>query len=160
MGHSPLKKGMTQIKRENSAPKPSRTTTAKAAQESANAHLSIEEKFDRYATLRDTRMGIEAEMDSLNADIKAHLAAGGAVSNELYEGMLRQTTRTEYPVDTFRAAFGDETTLALSSVNNKLVKSAIENGTITAEAAAEVAVHVPGAVSLMLRERKQTTPEA
>lgn len=60
-------------------------------------HPHLTDLLDRYATLRDTILGLEAERDQLGAELKAALLDGETVQTDLYRAELRTSTTIEYP---------------------------------------------------------------
>ncbi len=90
--------------------------------------LSLEEKLERYAMLKDSISGIEAEIKSLGLEIKEAMSRGARPKTELYEAVLRTTYKRTYPVDKFRAIYGDAATLEVSTIDAKKVQALVKAG--------------------------------
>jgi hypothetical protein len=112
----------------------------------------LNELFDRYAVLRDTIQGLEAEREELGAVIKAALLAGQRAETDLYRAALKRSRRLEYPVHRFREVFGDAATLEVASVDKKKAEALAKAGDLDAEALANLA-EVKEVVSLVLMQR-------
>ncbi|MFN4253280.1 hypothetical protein [Deinococcus sp.] len=115
-----------------------------------NAHLT--DLLDRYATLRDTILGLEAERDQLGAELKAALLDGETVQTDLYRAELRTSTTVEYPLDHFRACFGDAATLEVATIDRKKADRLATAGDLNAETLANLAVKKTRAQSLVLTQ--------
>jgi len=109
----------------------------------------LHELFDRYATLRDTIQGLEAEREELGAVIKAALIAGEQVESDIYRAVLKRSKRLEYPVARFREVFGDAATLEVANVDKKKAEALAKAGDLDAGALQELA-EVKEVVSLVL----------
>ncbi|CAM3892066.1 hypothetical protein [Deinococcus frigens] len=81
--------------------------------------LTTQELLERYAMLRDTIQGLEAEREVLGAQLKAALAGGERAETDLYRAVLRVSRRIEYPLDRFREVFGDAAALEVATVDRK-----------------------------------------
>jgi len=110
---------------------------------------SLHELFDRYATLRDTIQGLEAEREELGTVIKAALMAGEQVETDIYRAVLKRSKRLEYPVARFREVFGDAATLEVANVDKKKAEALAKAGDLDQEALHELA-EVKEVVSLVL----------
>lgn len=102
-------------------------------------HLSLTEMLERYATLRDTILGLETEKEALAKQIKDSLQAGAHLETELYRARLKTTRRVVYPTGAFRHAFGDELTLAVATVDRKKVDELAQLGELDEERLSEIA---------------------
>ena len=109
----------------------------------------LHELFDRYATLRDTIQGLEAEREELGAVIKAALIAGEQVESDIYRAVLKRSKRLEYPVARFREVFGDAATLEVANVDKKKAEALARAGDLDQEALQGLA-EVKEVVSLVL----------
>lgn len=101
---------------------------------------TLAELLDRYATLRDTLLGLEAERDALAAQIKAALQAGEQAETELYRATLKVQRRVEYPLDRFREVFGDAATLEAASIDKRKAEALARAGDLDAERLQALAV--------------------
>ena len=101
---------------------------------------TLAELLDRYATLRDTLLGLEAERDALAAQIKAALQAGEQAETELYRATLKVQRRVEYPLDRFREVFGDAATLEAASIDNRKAEALARAGDLDPERLQALAV--------------------
>ncbi|GGR34393.1 hypothetical protein GCM10008957_50680 [Deinococcus ruber] len=109
----------------------------------------LPELFDRYAVLRDTIQGLEAEREALGAVIKAALMAGEHPENDIYRAVLKRSKRIEYPVSRFREVFGDAATLEVASIDKKKAEALAKSGDLDAEQLRALA-EVKELVSLVL----------
>jgi len=96
--------------------------------------------LERYATLRDTLMGLEAERDALAAQIKAALLSGQDAETDLYRATLKISRRVEYPLDRFREVFGDAAALEVASVDRKKAEALAKAGDLNPERLRDLAV--------------------
>ncbi|MFC4640427.1 hypothetical protein [Deinococcus hohokamensis] len=96
--------------------------------------------LERYATLRDTLQGLEAERDALAAQIKAALLSGQDAETDLYRATLKVSRRVEYPLDRFREAFGDAAALEVASVDRKKAEALAKAGDLDPERLRDLAV--------------------
>ncbi|WP_407569179.1 hypothetical protein [Deinococcus altitudinis] len=112
----------------------------------------LNELFDRYATLRDTIQGLEAEREELGAVIKAALLAGQSAETDIYRATLKRSRRLEYPLDRFREVFGDAATLEVASVDKKKAEAMAKAGDLDGDALANLA-EVKEVVSLVLMQK-------
>ena len=96
--------------------------------------------LDRYATLRDTLLGLEAERDALAAQIKSALQAGEQAETELYRATLKVQRRVEYPLDRFREVFGDAATLEAASIDKRKAEALARAGDLDPERLQALAV--------------------
>lgn len=101
--------------------------------------LTLEEKLERYATLRDTLAGLEAEKDALGAEIKAAMLAGAKPVSSLYRAALHPNRKVTYPLSAFREAFGDAATLEVATINPKRVAELVKAGDLDAQAVEGIA---------------------
>lgn len=88
--------------------------------------LSVQEKLERFAMLRDTIAGLEAEKNALRDDIKAAMLDGSQPESELYR--LQTTQKVSYSVDGFRDLYGDAAALEVAIIDPKRVKELLEAG--------------------------------
>lgn len=103
---------------------------------------TLAEKLERYAMLRDTIEGLQAEKDELGVEIKGAMLAGALPECELYRARL-QTTRTPmYPVDRFREVYGDAATFEAARIDNKRVKELVKAGDLDGAPLEQMAVMV------------------
>ncbi|MFC4426804.1 hypothetical protein [Deinococcus navajonensis] len=96
--------------------------------------------LERYATLRDTLQGLEAERDALAAQIKAALVSGHEAETDLYRATLKVSRRVEYPLDRFREVFGDAAALEVASVDRKKAEALAKAGDLDPERLRDLAV--------------------
>jgi len=101
---------------------------------------TLEELLERYATLRDTLLGLEVERDALGVQIKAALQGGARPETDLYRAELKVSRRVEYPLDRFRDVFGDAAALEVASVDRKKADALAKSGDLDAERLRELAV--------------------
>lgn len=106
--------------------------------------------LDRYATLRDTLLGLEAEKEVLAKELKAALQAGATPHSALYRAELRVSQTTEYPVDRFRQVFGDAAALEVASIDRKKADILAKAGDLDPQALAALAVRRDRTPSLVL----------
>nr|WP_157449185.1 hypothetical protein [Deinococcus peraridilitoris] len=97
------------------------------------ASMTFQEKLDRYATLRDTIQGLEAEKDELGKQIKLELEAGEYAETELYRPVVRVSRVVSYPLERFREVFGDAAALEVASIDRKRVEELAKAGDLDAE---------------------------
>ena len=102
--------------------------------------MDLEELLERYAMLRDTIQGLEAEREALGAQLKAALAGGERAETDLYRAVLKVSRRIEYPLDRFREVFGDAAALEVSTVDRKKADALAGAGDLDAERLRELAV--------------------
>lgn len=102
--------------------------------------LDLPALLERYAMLRDTLMGLEAERDELAARIKGALLSGAEAETELYRATLKVSRRVDYPMDRFREIFGDAAALEVASVDRKKADALAKAGDLDAEQLRELAV--------------------
>jgi len=101
---------------------------------------TLEELLERYATLRDTLLGLELERDELAAQIKAALASGARAETDLYRADLKISRRIEYPLDRFRDVFGDAAALEAASIDRKKAEALAKSGDLDPERLRDLAV--------------------
>ena len=90
----------------------------------------LHDLFDRYATLRDTIQGLEAEREELGAVIKAALLAGQTAESDIYRAVLKRSRRVEYPLSRFREVFGDAAALEVASIDKRRAEALAKAGDI------------------------------
>ena len=112
----------------------------------------LAELFDRYATLRDTIQGLEAEREALGALVKAALLAGEHPENDLYRASLKRSRRIEYPLARFREVFGDAAALEVASIDKKKAEALARSGDLDPDQLRELA-EVKEIVSLVLVQK-------
>lgn len=98
-----------------------------------HAALSLDEKLERFAMLRDTITGLEAEKSALGDDIKAAMIGGSAPETDLYRARLQTTRKITYPVDRFRDLYGDAAAFEVAAIDPKKVKVLVDAGDLDAE---------------------------
>lgn len=103
------------------------------------AELSLHELLERYATLRDTILGLEAEKDELGKAIKTALQKGEKAETDLYRASLRITKRVEYPIDRFREIFGDAAALEASNIDRRKAEALAKAGDLDGQDLKEIA---------------------
>ena len=108
--------------------------------EAAGEELSPQELLERYATLRDTIQGLEAEREALGAQLKAALASGEHAETDLYRAVLKVSRRVEYPLERFREVFGDAATLEVASVDRRKAEALAGAGDLDGGRLRELAV--------------------
>lgn len=101
--------------------------------------LSLSQLLERYATLRDTILGLEAEKEALGKAIKTALQNGEHAETDLYRASLRITKRIEYPIDRFREAFGDAAALEASNIDRRKAEDLAKAGDLDGEHLKEIA---------------------
>lgn len=84
-----------------------------------STYSNLSQLLERYATLRDTIQGLEAEKDELGLLIKTALQQGETAETDLYRATLKVSKRLEYPLDRFRDVFGDAAALEVASIDRK-----------------------------------------
>ncbi|MBZ9750495.1 hypothetical protein K7W42_06430 [Deinococcus sp. HMF7604] len=104
------------------------------------AEPTISELLERYATLRDTLLGLEAERDALGTQLKAALNAGAHAETDLYRAALKVTRRVEYPLDRFREVFGDVAALEVATIDRKKADALAGAGDLDADQLRDLAV--------------------
>lgn len=92
--------------------------------------MTLTQLLERYAMLRDTLQGLEAEKDDLGGRIKAALAAGEHAETDLYRAELWVTRRVEYPIERFREVFGDAATLEVATIDRRRAEALAKAGDI------------------------------
>ena len=113
---------------------------------------SLHELFDRYATLRDTIQGLEAEREELGTIIKAALQGGQSAETDIYRAALKRSRRLEYPISRFREVFGDAATLEVASIDKKKAEALAKAGDLDPEQLQALA-EVREVVSLVLMQK-------
>lgn len=94
---------------------------------------TLGELLERYAMLRDTLQGLEAEKEELGKRIKAALESGEHAETDLYRAVLKVSRRVEYPLERFREVFGDAAALEAASIDRKKVAALVEAGDLDGE---------------------------
>lgn len=89
---------------------------------------TLDEKLERYAMLRDTIEGLQAEKDALGVEIKGAMLSGARPECELYRARLQTTRTPTYPVDRFREVYGDAATFEAARIDNRRVKELVKAG--------------------------------
>lgn len=100
---------------------------------------SLSELLERYAMLRDTLLGLEAEKEELGKQIKAALETGEHAETDLYRAVLKVTRRIDYPIDRFREVFGDAAALEVASIDKKKAEALAQAGDLDGEALRDIA---------------------
>jgi hypothetical protein len=114
------------------------------------AQTDVNELLDRYAMLRDTLLGLEAEKEALGKALKAALQEGQVAQSALYRAELRTSQTTEYPLDRFRQVFGDAAALEVSTIDRKKADALAQAGDLDGDALASLAVRRDRTPSLVL----------
>ncbi|WP_229778105.1 MULTISPECIES: hypothetical protein [Deinococcus] len=114
--------------------------------------LTLSELLERYATLRDTILGLEAERDELGARVKAALQSGEQAETDLYRATLKVSRRVEYPLERFREVFGDAAALEAASIDRRRAEALAKAGDLDGEQLRNVAV-VKETQSLVLQPK-------
>ena len=99
-----------------------------AEQELSPDDMTLTQLLERYAMLRDTLQGLEAEKEDLGSRIKQALAAGEHAETDLYRAELWVTRRVEYPVERFREVFGDAATLEVATIDRRRAEALARAG--------------------------------
>lgn len=94
---------------------------------------TLAELLERYAMLRDTMLGLEAEKEALGAQIKAALQTGEQAETDLYRATLKVSRRVEYPLERFREAFGDAAALEAATIDRKKAEALAQAGDLDKE---------------------------
>lgn len=116
--------------------------------------LTLDEKLERFAMLRDTIAGLEAEKTVLGDDIKDAMLQGQTPETDLYRARLQITRKVNYPVDRFRDLCGDAATFEVATIDPKKVKILIEAGDIDAKSLDGICeIREQRALCLMVKER-------
>ena len=102
--------------------------------------LTLSELLERYATLRDTILGLETERDELGARVKAALLGGGQAETDLYRATLKVSRRIEYPLARFREVFGDAAALEVATIDRRRAEALAKSGDLDGERLRELAV--------------------
>lgn len=89
---------------------------------------TLAELLERYAMLRDTMLGLEAEKEALGVQIKAALQTGEQAETDLYRASLKISRRVEYPVERFREVFGDAAALEVATIDRKKAEALAQAG--------------------------------
>lgn len=95
--------------------------------------LTLEEKLERFATLRDTITGLEEEKRALGDGIKAAMLRGDRPETDLYAARLQITRKVTYPLDQFRDLYGDAAAFEVAAIDTKKVKALVEAGDLDTE---------------------------
>lgn len=102
--------------------------------------MTLDEKLERFAVLRDTIEGLRAEKDALGEEIKAAMLKGAKPECDLYRADLRTTRTPLYPVDRFREVYGDAATFEAAQIDNKKVKELVKSGDLDGTPLESIAV--------------------
>lgn len=94
---------------------------------------TLAELLERYAMLRDTMLGLEAEKEALGAQIKAALQTGEQAETDLYRATLKVSRRVEYPLERFREVFGDAAALEAATIDRKKAEALAQAGDLDKE---------------------------
>ncbi|GAA5503845.1 hypothetical protein Dxin01_03609 [Deinococcus xinjiangensis] len=100
---------------------------------------TVSELLERYAMLRDTILGLEAEKEELGKQIKGALEGGEQAETDLYRAVLKVSRRVDYPLERFREVFGDAATLEVASIDKKKAEALAGAGDLDAEKLRELA---------------------
>ena len=101
---------------------------------------TLSDLLERYAMLRDTIQGLEAERDELGAQLKAALGSGEHAETDLYRAVLKVSRRIEYPLDRFREVFGDAAALEVAAIDRKKAEALAQAGDLDGERLRDLAV--------------------
>lgn len=102
--------------------------------------MTLDEKLEGYAVLRDTIEGLNAEKDALGEDIKAEMLKGARPECDLYWASLRTIQPPVYPVDRFREVYGDAAVFEVAEIDNVRVKALFKSGDLDGEALKGIAL--------------------
>lgn len=105
-----------------------------------DGEYTLTELLERYAMLRDTIQGLEAEKEELGKYIKAALDAGEHAETDLYRAALKVSRRIEYPLERFREVFGDAATLEVATIDRKKADALAQSGDLDGEQLRDLAV--------------------
>lgn len=111
---------------------------------------TLTELLDRYATLRDTIQGLDAERRTLADTIKAALQDGHTAQTDLYRAELRPAYTDDYPMPLYRDTFGDAAALEVSTIDPRRVRALIQAGELDPDHAAGIRVRTLKSVALHL----------
>lgn len=103
---------------------------------------TLDEKLERYALLRDTIEGLQAEKDALGVEIKGAMLSGAQPECELYRARLQTTRTPTYPVDRFREVYGDAVTFEAARIDNRRVKELVKAGDLDGAPLENIAVMI------------------
>ncbi|MDK2014470.1 MULTISPECIES: hypothetical protein [unclassified Deinococcus] len=92
--------------------------------------LTLDEKLERFAMLRDTITGLEEEKKALGDDLKAAMLRG---DRPLYAARLQVTQKVTYPLDQFRDLYGDAAAFEVAAIDPKKVKALVKAGDLDVE---------------------------
>ncbi|WP_221091563.1 hypothetical protein [Deinococcus aquaedulcis] len=98
-----------------------------------HADLTLDEKLERFAMLRDTISGLEEEKTALSNDIKAAMLDGHTPETDLYRARLQTTRKVTYPLDQFRDFYGDAAVFEVAVIDTNKVKALVKSGDLEAE---------------------------
>ena len=101
---------------------------------------SLGELLERYATLRDTILGLETEKTELGEVIKAALLRGERAETDLYRSSIKVQRRLEYPPERFREVFGDAAMLEVASIDKKKAEALARAGDLDGDRLREIAL--------------------
>jgi len=101
---------------------------------------TLAELLERYAMLRDTMLGLEAEKEALGAQIKAALQTGEEAETDLYRATLKVSRRVEYPLERFREVFGDAAALEVATIDRKKAEALAQAGDLDKDALRNLSV--------------------
>ena len=101
---------------------------------------TLGELLERYATLRDTILGLETEKNELGEVIKAALLRGEKAETDLYRSSIKVQRRLEYPLERFREVFGDAAALEVASIDKKKAEALARAGDLDGERLREIAL--------------------
>ncbi len=102
--------------------------------------MTLAQLLERYATLRDTLQGLEAEREELGKRIKAALADGETAETDLYRAELKVSRRVDYPLDRFREVFGDAAALEAATIDRRKAEALARAGDLDGERLKNLAV--------------------
>lgn len=94
--------------------------------------------LERYATLRDSISGLEAEREHLAQVLRSALKSGRHAETDLYKARLQVTSRVKYDVQGFRTRYGDAATFEVASIDNKRVNALVKSGDLNPEHLADI----------------------
>jgi predicted phage-related endonuclease len=114
------------------------------------ADHALNDLLERYATLRDTILGLEAEKEEIAGELKAALQRGELAETPLYRAELRTSSTTEYPTLRFRQMFGDAATLEVATIDRKKADALAKAGDLDAQALHALALRRARTPSLVL----------
>ena len=100
--------------------------------------MTLDEKLERFAVLRDTIQGLEAEKDELGREIKEAMLAGAKPECDLYRARLQPFVSETYTVERFREVYGDAAAFEVAVINTRKVKELVKSGDLDGKPLSEI----------------------